>query len=73
VLGHSTRLKGSGSVKLNEKWRTELSAADLRVFEALAGRQNRTLGYQSSSVAMARAAKWVMKRAAKRSSSPAGR
>lgn len=46
VLGHSTRLRGSGSVKLNEKWRTELSAADLRVFEALAGRQNRKLGYR---------------------------
>jgi hypothetical protein len=46
VLGHSTRLKGSGSVKLNEKWRTELSAADLGCFEALAGRQNRKLGYR---------------------------
>ena len=45
VLGHSTRLNRFASVKLNEKWRTELSAADLRCFEAVAGRQNRKLGY----------------------------
>jgi hypothetical protein len=45
VLGHSTRLKGSGSVKLNEKWRSELSADDLRVFAGVAGAPNRLLGY----------------------------
>jgi hypothetical protein len=32
-------------MKLKEKWRSELSAADLREFEAVAGRTNRRLGY----------------------------
>ena len=45
VLGHSTRLNGFEKIKLNEKWRTELTPADLRMFETVAGRQNRKLGY----------------------------
>lgn len=45
VLGHDTRLNGSAHVTLKEKWRSELSAADLRDFEAVAGRTNRQLGY----------------------------
>lgn len=45
VLGHYTRLNGSGHMKLKEKWRSELSAADLQAFEAVAGRTNRALGY----------------------------
>ena len=44
VLGHDTRLN-MGRARPNEKWRTELSAADLQVFEATAGRLNRQLGY----------------------------
>jgi len=45
VLGHSSRLAGGRAVRLEEKWRTELSAGDLRVFEDVAGRLNRRLGY----------------------------
>jgi hypothetical protein len=45
VLGHSTRLNGFEKIKLNEKWRTELTAAELRAFDTVAGRQNRKLGY----------------------------
>jgi len=46
VLGHSMRLDGVGKpIQLNEKWRTELCAEDLRAFEAVAGRLNRELGY----------------------------
>jgi hypothetical protein len=33
-------------IHLDEKWRTELSAADLRTFERIAGKQNRRLGYE---------------------------
>ena len=44
VLGHDTRLN-MGRARPNEKWRSELSAADLEVFESVAGRLNRELGY----------------------------
>jgi len=46
VLGHASRLKGVAAIQLNERWRAELSAADLRLFDGVAGRLNRTLGYQ---------------------------
>lgn len=45
VFGHTTRLNGFEKIKLNEKWRNELTPAELRMFEAVAGRQNRRLGY----------------------------
>ena len=45
VLGHSTRLNGFAKIKFDEKWRRELSAADLRTFDAIAGRARRALGY----------------------------
>lgn len=45
VLGHTSRLNGVGKVTVNEKWRRELGAADLRAFDAVAGRANRALGY----------------------------
>lgn len=47
VLGHGSRLNGS-AVKIHnsEKWRKDLSADDLRVFEDIAGPMNRRLGYQ---------------------------
>jgi Sulfotransferase family len=45
VLGHRTRLDGAAPIKPNEKWRTELSAEDLMLFEAVAGPVSRQLGY----------------------------
>jgi hypothetical protein len=45
VLGHRMRLSGAGRIELDEKWRTQLAAADLETFEAAAGRLNRELGY----------------------------
>jgi len=46
VLGHGSRLNGSAAkIHNSEKWRKELSAADLRTFEAIAGPLNRELGY----------------------------
>lgn len=46
VLGHGSRLNGSASIHNSEKWRRELSAADLETFESIAGPLNRELGYQ---------------------------
>ena len=46
VLGHASRLKGAAAVRLNERWRNELSPADLNLFDGVAGRLNRELGYQ---------------------------
>jgi hypothetical protein len=45
VLGHTTRLEGASSPRLKEKWRSELSVADLRAFAVVAGPVNRSLGY----------------------------
>ena len=47
VLGHdASRLNGEQKIRLDEKWRARLSAADLRTFEAVAGALNRELGYR---------------------------
>jgi hypothetical protein len=46
VLGHGSRLGGSKKIHNSEKWRKELSTADLRSFETIAGPLNRRLGYQ---------------------------
>ena len=46
VLGHGSRLNGSKKIHNSEKWRKELSADDLRTFDAIAGPLNRSLGYR---------------------------
>jgi hypothetical protein len=46
VLGHGSRLNGAAKIHNSEKWRKDLSAADLRAFEDIAGPMNRELGYQ---------------------------
>ena len=38
--------KGELEIKLDERWRDELSAADLAVFDGIAGRMNRSFGYE---------------------------
>jgi len=45
VLGHSSRMHSATRIQLNEKWRTDLSPDDYKVFEAIGGRMNRDLGY----------------------------
>jgi len=45
VLGNYMRLRAGEQVSLNEKWRTELSAHDLAIFERVAGDLNRRHGY----------------------------
>lgn len=46
VLGHRSRLNGAAAIRLNERWRTELSIADLHLFGGVAGALNRELGYR---------------------------
>ena len=45
VLGHRTRLDVAAPIRPNEKWRADLTAEDLRLFEAVAGSMRRELGY----------------------------
>jgi hypothetical protein len=45
ILGNPMRLGFRNSVKLDEKWKTELSQADLAVFDQIAGSLNRVRGY----------------------------
>lgn len=46
ILGNNgTRLGFSNTVRLDEKWKHELSARDLRTFERVAGALNRQIGY----------------------------
>jgi hypothetical protein len=45
ILGNAMRLSGSGEIRLNEKWRSELTKEDLSTFDRLAGEINRGLGY----------------------------
>ena len=46
ILGHRTRLGAVGAIKLDEKWRTQLSPTDLQTFDSVAGQLNRELGYR---------------------------
>lgn len=46
ILGNAMRLSGSGEVRLNEKWRSELTKQDVSTFDRLAGKINRGLGYE---------------------------
>lgn len=45
VVGNGMRLDSSVDIRLDERWKSELSAEDLRVFDEVAGAMNRRLGY----------------------------
>lgn len=45
ILGNSMRLRDTTALRLDEKWRTMLSQADLATFERNAGQLNRSYGY----------------------------
>lgn len=47
ILGNSMRLNKGKQVKVDEKWRVELSAGDLKTFAAVAGNRNAKHGYES--------------------------
>lgn len=46
VIGNSMRLNSTAEIRLDERWRTELSSEDLQTFEAIAGDLNHKYGYR---------------------------
>jgi len=46
VIGNGMRLDGHSDIRFDERWKNQLTAADLNTFDAIAGRLNRRLGYQ---------------------------
>lgn len=46
VLGNAMRLASMDKIKLDESWRNELDERSLRIFESVAGLQNRRYGYE---------------------------
>ncbi len=46
VIGNYMRLKTTGEVRLDERWKTELTAEQLACFERVAGDMNRKYGYE---------------------------
>ena len=45
VIGNGMRLDSTSEIRLDERWKTHLSSADIEVFEKVAGRLNRRYGY----------------------------
>ena len=45
VVGNGMRLDDTSEVRLDDRWRTNLTSADLREFDRIAGRLNKRLGY----------------------------
>lgn len=45
IVGNGMRLDSTSEISLDERWRTELNAADLATFNSVAGRVNEALGY----------------------------
>ena len=46
IVGNYMRLKSNDEITLDEKWKARLTKHDLRVFDRIAGRINRQLGYE---------------------------
>lgn len=49
ILGNSMRLENRSEIRLDVRWRQELSATDLDIFDRIGGRLNRKLGYDAGS------------------------
>jgi hypothetical protein len=47
IIGNDMRLKPMREVKLDEKWRTDLSRDELKTFYSLSGQRNKALGYDT--------------------------
>ena len=45
VIGNGMRMDSSSEISLDERWKSNLSRDDLRVFDATAGDLNRRYGY----------------------------
>lgn len=48
LIGNMMRLTFDGEIRPDEKWKRMLTRADLALFEQLAGKRNRDLGYQGT-------------------------
>jgi len=46
ILGNQMRLRSASEIYLDERWRSELDAGDLGVFDNVAGEVNRRYGYE---------------------------
>jgi len=46
VLGNGMRLDPTSEIRLDQRWKSVLSPADLRVFDSVAGKLNRRYGYE---------------------------
>jgi hypothetical protein len=46
MIGNGMRLDSTPEIKLDERWREVLSPSDLEIFDPIAGRLNRQLGYE---------------------------
>jgi hypothetical protein len=46
ILGNAMRLRSSGEVKLDEKWKRMLTEKDLSLFAEIGGNMNQRLGYE---------------------------
>ena len=46
VIGNGMRMDSTSDIRLDERWRQELSQDDLRVFDSVAGPLNRQYGYE---------------------------
>jgi hypothetical protein len=45
VVGNGMRLDTTSEIRLDERWKEQLTKADLQVFDQIAGRMNRRFGY----------------------------
>lgn len=46
ILGNSMRLSSTSEIRLDEKWKKSLTPEDLAVFDQIAGKLNRSYGYE---------------------------
>ena len=46
IVGNGMRFDSSNEIKLDDRWKYVLKDSDLKVFESVAGKMNRQLGYQ---------------------------
>ena len=46
VVGNGMRLDSTREIRLDERWKTALTADDLAAFDAVAGDYNRKMGYR---------------------------
>ncbi len=46
VVGNGMRFDTTSEIRLDERWRTQLTPRQLRVFDRVAGDLNRTYGYE---------------------------